>query len=155
MLGSPTLERRKAMKPSIVLAAVAAVLALTTGPAQATQSDIKVSPKEIAFGTRTVGTDYFDGVKITNTSGRTLQVLVEAGLPDDFGFGFMPGSTCPPLTPGELMADGASCRAVVRFTPTEFFVGQQQTGSLTVTTTDPETGAVNVTEIPVSGTGKN
>ena len=120
-----------------------------------TPSDIKVSPKEIAFGTRTVGKDHFDGVKITNTSGRTLRVLVVAGLPDDFGFGFMPGSTCPVLTPGELMADGASCRAVVRFTPTEFFVGRQQTSELTVTATDPETGAFSVTVIPVSGTGKN
>jgi len=143
------------MKPSIALAAVVAAVALTAGPAQATQSDIKVSPNEIAFGTRTVRTDYFDGVKITNRSGQTLQVLVEAGLPDDFGFGFMPGSTCPVLTPGELMADGASCRAVVRFTPSEFFVGQKQTSSLTVKTTDPETGAVNATLIPVSGTGKN
>jgi hypothetical protein len=78
---------------------------------------------------------------------RTLQVIVEGGLPDDFGFGFMPGSTCPALTPGELMADGASCRAVVRFTPSEFFVGEVQTSSLTVKTTDPETGAVTVTEI--------
>ena len=142
------------MKLSIALAAVVAAVALTAGPAQATQSDIKVSPNVIAFGTRTVGTDYFDGVKITNRSGRTLQVLVEGGLPDDFGFGFMPGSTCPVLTPGNLMADGASCRAVVRFTPSEFFVGDEQTSSLTVTTTDPETGAVNVTLIPVSGTGK-
>jgi hypothetical protein len=143
------------MKPSLVLAAVAAAVALIAGPAHATQSDIKVSPKEIAFGTRTVGTDNFDGVKITNTSGRTLQVLVEGGLPDDFGFGFMPRSTCPVLTPGDLMADGASCRAVVRYTPSEFFVESKQTGDLTVKTTDPETGAFNVTFIPVSGTGKN
>jgi hypothetical protein len=143
------------MKPLLALVAVAAVVALTAGPAQATQSDIRVSPKEIAFGTRTVGTDYYDGVNITNTSGRTLQVVVEAGLPDDFGFGLMPGSTCPVFTPGELMADGASCRAVVRFTPTEFFAGWEQTGSLTVTATDPETGAVSVFKIQVSGTGKN
>jgi hypothetical protein len=88
------------MKPLLALVAVAAVVALTAGPAQATQSDIRVSPKEIAFGTRTVGTDYYDGVNITNTSGRTLQVVVEAGLPDDFGFGLMPGSTCPVFTPG-------------------------------------------------------
>jgi hypothetical protein len=149
------LGRRRGMKLSITLAAVVAAVALIAGPAQATQSDIKVSPKEIAFGTRTIETDYFDGVKITNTSGRTLQVLVEGGLPDDFGFGFMPGSTCPVLTPGDLMADGASCRAVVRYTPSEFFVGSKQIGALTVKTTDPETGAVNVILIPVSGTGKN
>jgi hypothetical protein len=143
------------MKPSIALAAVAAAMALIAGPAQAAQSDIKVSPKEIAFGTRAVGKTYFDGVKITNTSGSDVLLLVEGGLPDDFGFGLLPGSTCPVLNP-EVMADGASCRAVVRYTPSEFFVGDEQTGGLTVTTTDPETGAVvNVTSIPVSGTGKN
>ena len=142
------------MRSSLTLAAVAVAVALAAGPAQAAPSEIRVSPKEIAFGTKTVGTDYFDGVKITNASGRALTVLVEAGLPDDFGFGFMPGSTCPVLTPGELMADGASCRAVVRFTPTEFFVGWNQTGSLTVKTTDPADGATNIYVIPVSGTGK-
>ena len=72
------------MKPSIALAAVAAAVALIAGPAHPTQSDIKVSPKEIASGTRTVGKDYFDGVKTTNACGWTLQVLVEGGLPDDF-----------------------------------------------------------------------
>lgn len=53
------------------------------------------------------------------------------------------------------MADGDSCGTVVRFTPTEFFVGREQTGWLTVGATDPDTGAVKETVIPVSGTGKN
>jgi hypothetical protein len=53
------------------------------------------------------------------------------------------------------MRYGASCRAVVSYTPSEFFVGSKQIGALTVKTTDPETGAVNVILIPVSGTGKN
>jgi hypothetical protein len=142
------------MKLLTALVAVSVAAALALGPALAARPEIRVSPKEIAFGTKTVGTTYYDGVKITNTSGRTLQVLVESGLPDDFGFGLMPGSTCPVLTPGEFMADGASCRAVVRFTPSEFFVGWDQTGSLTVKTTDPVTGAVDVIVIPVSGTGR-
>jgi hypothetical protein len=44
---------------------------------------------------------------------------------------------------------------VVRLKPSEFFIGEEQTSSLTVRTPDPETGAVNVTLIPVDGTGKN
>ena len=62
----------------------------------------------------------------------------------------MRGSTCPALTPEELVAAGDSCRTVVRFTPTEFFVGREQTGSLTVRATDPDTGTVKETVIPVT-----
>jgi hypothetical protein len=40
-------------------------------------------------------------------------------------------------------------------TPTEFFVGREQTGSLPVRAADPDTGAVKETVIPVRGTGKN
>jgi hypothetical protein len=42
----------------------------------------------------------------------------------------------------------------VRFTPSEFFVGWEATGSLIVTATDPATGAVTSLLIPVTGTGK-
>lgn len=103
---------------------------------------------------RAVGATYFDDVKITNASGKPLLFLVEGGLPDDFGFGLYPGSTCPALTPGAMLAPGQSCRAVVRFTPTEFFVGWEATGSLIVTATDPIAGAVTSLLIPVSGRGK-
>jgi hypothetical protein len=142
------------MKPSIALAAVAAAMALIGGPAQATQSDIKVSPKEIAFGTRTVGTTYYDGVKITNTSGSDVLLLVEGQLPDDFGFGLLPGSTCPALTPGDILAANESCDVVVRFTPTDFFAGLRQTGTLTATLRDPTTGGLLSTiSITVVGRG--
>ena len=43
---------------------------------------------------------------------------------------------------------------MVRFTPSKFFVGWQQTGSLIVTATDPATGAVTTVLIPLSGRGK-
>ena len=49
---------------------------------------------------------------------------------------------------------GESCTAVVRFTPTVFFAGEEQTGSLSVTATDPATGVVKSALVPVSGRGK-
>lgn len=139
------------MTMMVIAAAALAIPAAAT----ARTSEIRVAPKTIDFGTKTVGSDYYDGVKITNASGRSLRVLVEAGLPDDFGFGFMPGSTCPALTPGELMDAGESCRAVVRFSPSEFFAGWEQKGTMTITATDPDTGTVvRVVEVPISGRGK-
>lgn len=147
------------MKPLIALAAAVAVL--LTAPAAATAAGgtiLKVVPKKVDFGMRAVtdpGTDHFDGVKITNASGQTLQVVVEAGLPDDFGFGLMPGSTCPVFATDPPMASGDSCRAVVRFTPTAFFAGSEQHGTMIVTATDPATGAlVARLEVPVTGTGR-
>jgi hypothetical protein len=81
-------------------------------------------------------------------------LLVEGGLPDDFGFGLLPGSTCPALT-RETLAPNDSCYVVVRFSPTEFLAGWRQEGSLTATAADPATGAVVATlTIPVTGTGK-
>ena len=126
---------------------------LTAGPASA-GSTVRVAPKTIDFGTKAVGDTYYDSVKITNSSGVPLNVIVEGGLPDDFGFGLLPGSTCPVLTPGAVMAPRESCVAVVRFTPSEYFVGWHQTGALTVTTTDPATGSRSTTSIPVSGLAK-
>jgi hypothetical protein len=107
------------MKPLMALV-VAAAVALAMLPATAAAGRgtvLRVAPKEIDFGTRAVTdppTDYYDGVKITNTSGRTLNVIVAAGLPDDFGFGLMPGSTCPVFGTDPPMDPGSSCRAVVR-----------------------------------------
>jgi hypothetical protein len=137
----------------ITLVTVLGVVAAAPS-AGACASTIKVGPKAITFGEKAVGTDYFASVTITNTSRKPLRFLVEGGLPDDFGFGLYPGSTCPALSPGAILAPRASCRAVVRFTPSEFFVGWQQTGSLTVTATDPVTGEVTTALIPVSGLGK-
>jgi hypothetical protein len=138
----------------VIIATTVAALGLAVPPAAASSAAIKVAPGSIDFGTKAVGATYFDDVKITNASGKPLQFLVEGGLPDDFGFGLYPGSTCPALTPGAMLAPRESCRAVVRFTPSEFFVGWEQTGSLIVTATDPVTGAVTSLLIPVSGRGK-
>lgn len=142
------------MRRSVLLATVVVAMGLTAAAASASSTQIRVAPKEIAFGTRTVGTENYDGVKVTNAGDKPLEVLVEAGLPDHFGFGFMPGSTCPVLTPGEQMDAGKSCRAVVRFSPTAFFAGWTQTGTLTITATDAATGSVTRVEVPVSGRGR-
>jgi hypothetical protein len=146
------------MRPSRALSAGLAAMAIAAAPAAAaTRPVIKVAPKEIDFGTRAVtepSTDYYDGVKVTNTSDRTLNVLVSAGLPDDFGFGLMPGSTCPVFDSDPPMPPGASCRAVVRFTPTAFFAGSFQTGTMIIDARDVVTGAlVTSIQVPVSGTG--
>jgi hypothetical protein len=150
------LERKgRALRAFIAVGVAVAAIVLPATAATAGASEIRVAPKQIDFGTKTVGSDYYDGVKVTNSSRRALRVLVEAGLPDDFGFGFMPGSTCPVLTPGEVMAAGESCRAVVRFSPSDFFVGWEQTGTMLITATDPSTGdLVRVVEVPISGRGK-
>jgi hypothetical protein len=147
------------MRRLTLVASALVTMAVAAAPtAAASGTVIKVAPKKIDFGTRAVTdppTDYFDGVKVTNASRSTLQVIVTAGLPDDFGFGLMPGSTCPVFTSDPPMAPGDSCRAVVRFTPTEFFAGREQNGSLTVTATDPDSGQVVASvQVPVSGTGK-
>jgi hypothetical protein len=147
------------MKPFMTLIGALAAIAIAAAPAAAaTKPLIKVAPKEVDFGTRAVtdpSTDYFDGVKVTNASGRTLNVIVSAGLPDDFGFGLMPGSTCPVFDTDPPMLAGASCRAVVRFTPTAFFAGSLQSGTMAIEARDPDTGAlVASVQVPVSGTGK-
>jgi hypothetical protein len=65
----------------------------------------------------------------------------------------MPGSTCPVLAQATF-APGDSCYAVVRYSPTEFFAGSVQRGTLIATASDPTTGAVLADlEIPVIGVG--
>jgi hypothetical protein len=142
------------MRRLVIIGIIVAALGIAAPPASAARATIRVAPSSIKFGTRAVGATYFDSVKITNATGAPQQLLVEGGLPDDFGFGLLPGSTCPALTPGAVLAPGESCKAVVRFTPSEFFIGWQQTGSLIVTATDPATGAVTTVLIPVTGRGK-
>ena len=108
-------------------------------------------PSTIDFHTKTVGTETYKRTKITNTSGADVLLVVNGGLPDDFGFGLMRGSTCPVLGQA-LFADGQSCYAVVRFSPSESFVGWVAQGTLIATASDPATGAVLVDlEIPVIG----
>ncbi len=113
-------------------------------------------PAEVDFKSKRVGTENYKRTKITNTGTVAVRLLVSAGLPDDFGFGLMPGSTCPVLDWGATLGPGQSCYAVVRFSPTESFIGWQAVGALiataTVATEPAETAAVvDEISIPVLG----
>jgi hypothetical protein len=137
---------------TIAFTVVVASAVLGIAAAGANAAVLSADPATINFGLRPVGSENFAGTTITNVSGSAVQVLVDSHLPDDFGFGLMPGSTCPVLAPGTL-GPGESCDAVVRYSPSEFFAGQPQTGSLTATATDASGSVVDQLEIPVTGTG--
>jgi len=109
-------------------------------------------PSSIDFGKKHVGDEYFKRTRITNVSDQSVRLLVYAGLPDDFGFGLQPGSTCPVLDGGAVVEPGSSCYAVVRFTPTEFFVGWPAEGEMFADAFDPTTGELlEHLVIPVTG----
>src|SRR4029453_2066992 len=80
------------------IAAIIAALGVAVPQAGAAPTTIKAAPKAIRFGPKVGGTASFASVEIPNASAGPLQFLVEGGLPDDFGFGLLPGSTCPALT---------------------------------------------------------
>jgi hypothetical protein len=143
------------VKRLLTIILICCLAALAAAPsAVAAKPLATVAPKTINFGTVPVGTEVLKGATITNTSGSDVLLLVEGGLPDDFGFGLLPGSTCPALTPGDILATGASCDVVVRFTPSEFFAGLRQTGTLTATLRDPTTGELlDAISIAVVGRG--
>jgi len=71
--------RMRAMKvPTAIIAALAVLATVPATAAAAGGATIKVSPKRIDFGMKAVtdpATDYYDGVKVTNASGATLDVL--------------------------------------------------------------------------------
>jgi hypothetical protein len=137
-----------------ITAVTAAVMAfLAIAPAAPAARDYLSSRDKLEFGTRLVGTENFKGVSVKNRTSSDIDVYVTSSLWDDFGFGLMPGSTCPALGPDTLRAF-RSCRAVVRFSPTAYFAGLEQPGLLTVTATHPRTGAVlDVEDVRVTGLG--
>lgn len=124
-----------------------------SAPVASSSSTVLVArPATIDFKTKRVGTENYKRTKITNSSRSPVRLVVTGGLPDDFGFGLMPGETCPVFDLGEVVAAGASCYAVVRFSPTDGFIGWPAEGSLDATATDPDTGAlVDKISIPVLG----
>ena len=135
------------------IALVLLTLALLTGlpTAAGAASTTGLSGRPVDFHQKHVGTENYKKTRITNKTGAAVSLLVTAGLPDDFGFGLMPGETCPSLD-AAVLAAGASCDAVVRFTPSEGFIGWKAVGSLEVTATDPVTGTLVTTlSIPVYG----
>src|SRR5262245_17391541 len=118
-------------------------------------SILRVSPSEVHFGSKQIGTFTLRGATITNTSSQTVDLIVApAGLPDDFSFGILPGSTAPVFEPAPFEPH-QSCRAVVGFRPSEFWAGQQQFAQLLATATDPVTHEVlEEVLIDFTGTGR-
>jgi len=138
---------------ALVMAMVLMLSAAVGSVSAASRAILSARPTTIDFHTKAVGTENYKRTKITNTSGADVLLIVTGGLPDDFGFGLMPGSTCPVLGQATF-ADGESCYAVVRFSPTEFFAGWVQHGTLIATASDAATGVVLVDlEIPIIGVG--
>jgi hypothetical protein len=125
----------------VATALVAALIAAS--PAGSQTEVLRAAPPAVHMGVRAVGTENLKETRITNTSDRAVLLLVEgSSLPDDFGFGLMPGSTCPVFSPGALLEPGESCAAVMSFRPSDFFAGQDQLAELTATAYDPATGEV-------------
>lgn len=139
--------------PSVSFAAQTGWSGPASASAAARQASLLVArPAEVDFRSRRVGTENYKRTRITNTGSATVLLVVTAGLPDDFGFGLMPGQTCPVFSPGEALAAGDSCYAVVRFSPTDGFIGWPAVGSLIATATDPATATVvDEISIPVLG----
>lgn len=157
MSSHPAITRRGSAVRSRLAALILALVTMSSSAvvsvSAASPRILTARPSTIDFHTKAVGTENYKRTKITNTSGADVLLIVTGGLPDDFGFGLMPGSTCPVLGQATF-ADGESCYAVVRFSPTEFFAGWVAHGTLIATASDPATGAVLVDlEIPVIGVG--
>ena len=116
-----------------------------------TTSVLVAHPAEIDFKTERVGTTSYKRTKITNTGETTIELVVTAGLSDDFGFGLLPGETCPVVVPVPF-EPGSSCYTVVRFSPTAGFIGSPAGGSLIAAARDLSTGAILAElTIPVHG----
>ena len=140
--------------PALAVASVVAPVKPLQATAAPTSGVLVAKPAEIDFHTKRVGTENYKRTKIANTGETAVLLVVSGGLPDDFGFGLLPGSTCPVLAP-ELFGAGDSCYVVVRYSPTMFFAGSLQRGWLIATATDPDTGVtIDELTIPVFGTGR-
>jgi hypothetical protein len=138
-----------------VLPLVMLAVLLPPSSAVAARSLLSVSPQRVNFGTKAVGTTTFKTITVTNTSGSGLLVSIDGGLPDDFGWGGLTQEDRCVFSGGELLAPGDTCRAFVRFSPTEFFAGLRQTGTLQVTAADPSTLMIlEATAVTITGTGR-
>ena len=136
---------------ALVIAALS--VAVPVGAGKSKSTILRVTPSTVKFGTRPVGSFTLKDAVITNISSSSVNLLVSIDrMPDDFSFGLLPGSTCPPFEP-TAFGPGASCSAVVGFRPSEFFAGQDQVARLRATATGPSTGAV-LESVLIDYTGK-
>ena len=128
---------------TVRLGAIVVAALVAAAPTGASTDVLRAAPPSVHMGVRDVGTENLKGTRITNTSDSAVLLLVEGTrMPDDFGFGLMPGSTCPVFSPGGLLEPGESCDAVMNFRPSDFFAGEHQLAELTATAYDPVTGTV-------------
>ena len=140
------------MKRLILMLALLAVAAAPSAVAVAPV--LKVTPSQLNFGTRPVGTETIKSALLTNRSASPILVTFEIfSMPDDFGFE-APGFTCPPAG-GFMLAPGESCVATAAFRPSEFFAGHVQTAAVRVVASDPATNVELASVLlTMSGTGK-
>jgi hypothetical protein len=129
-------------KLGVGLMLAAALMAASSTGALASTNVLKVKPRTVNFGPTPVGTVTGGSVTLTNTSSTTINLTINVTKDwDDFSFGFLPGSTCPTFEPAPL-DPGESCVFVVRFFPSEQFLGLKQDERFLATATDPLTGEV-------------
>src|SRR5207244_1892467 len=133
---------------SLSMALLLLLVATTAGSADieaASVGALRVTPKQVHFGTKQVGTFTVKGAMVTNTSAASVTLSIVGHAPDDFSWGLLEGEASPVLAPA-LLSPGESCEAVMGFRPSDFFAGQEQTASLDVFATDPVTGALLANE---------
>ena len=128
----------KKLSAGVMLAA--ALMAASSTAALASTNVLKVKPRTVNFGPTPVGTVTVGSVTLTNTSSTTINLSIATTKDwDDFSFEFLPG--CPTNEPAPL-GPGESCGVVVRFLPSELFLGLKQDQRFLATATDPLTGEV-------------
>jgi hypothetical protein len=133
------------------IAAAALMLAVVVeAPAARGSQMISVKPEHLtlraAFGTSVAGS-----ITVTSTSAGTLIVRLSASPPDNIDIA-IEGSTCT-IAGDNVLASGASCTVLVRYTGVEF-LGPRSTATLLVTASDPQTGELLDSDV-VKITGKS
>jgi len=130
----------KKLGGAVMLAA--ALMAASSTAALASTDVLKVKPRTVNFGPTPVGMVTSKSTTLTNTSSNTIDLTINVTKDwDDFSFGFLPASTCPTFEPAPL-GPGESCVFVVRFWPSEQFLGLKQDQRFLAAATDPLTGEV-------------
>jgi hypothetical protein len=139
------------MKRFVCSAVTAAALMLVVAaPTVQASQLLSVKPEHVtlraAFGDSVLGS-----ITVTNTSGQTLSVRLIAQAPDNIDVA-IEGSTCS-IGSDTVLASGASCTVLVRYRG-DPLLGPRTSTTLTVTASDPQTGALLDSEL-VKITGKS
>jgi hypothetical protein len=127
------------MKAIAVAVLTSTLLVLMPVSAPASTNVLRVTPGNVNFGAKLLGSVTFKSITVTNTSTQTIDLVINVTREwDDFTFGSLPSSTCPVHEPAPL-APGESCVFVVGFWPSETFLGLKQDQIFLATATDPFT----------------